>query len=93
MKDQLPFLRNDCMKRGKKPVTRLRFRIDVQPGGRSKVAVQSTEKAVRACVKDNMSFHFDPSPRGGAFEFTVTETTATPRKVPVDPKFVQVPAP
>lgn len=93
VRDQLPFLRTDCMKRGKKPVSRLTFRIDVQPGGRSKVAVQSTEKAVRTCVKDNMSFHFDPSPRGGAFEFTVTETTATLRKVPVNPKFVQVPAP
>lgn len=93
VEEQLPFLRRTCMMKAKKPLSRLKFRIDVQPGGHSKVGVQSSDTAVRACVRGNMSFRFPPSPRGGAFEYTVTETNAVQHPVPVNPSFVQVPAP
>lgn len=93
VEDQLSFLRN-CMLKGDKPLTVLKFRADVQPRGRPIFHVFGSNREARACVREGMRrCMFDPSPRGGAFVYTVTNTTGKLRRVPVNPKYVKVPTP
>lgn len=90
VEEQHVYLRNECMiKRPKKPLARLKFRFDVRPDGRSIPSVFSGEKDVRKCVRDLFKFPFDPSPRGGAFEYTLTSTSGGLKPVPIDPEKVK----
>lgn len=91
--EQLKFLRGACMKKGKKPLSRITLHYDVQPGGKARLKVYAPYREVRDCVQQNMRFPFPKTARGGAFNYIVTETTGTLHEVPVDPTFVQVPAP
>jgi serine/threonine protein kinase len=75
IEEQHGFLRQTCMKKGPKPLTQLRFRVEVRANGRASVVVPG-DKAVRACVQSVLGFMFDPSPRGGAFQYTLTSTSA-----------------
>ncbi|MBA3548092.1 MAG: protein kinase [Nannocystis sp.] len=89
VEEQHVYLRNECMgKKAKKPLARLKFRADVRSDGRPALSVFSGEKAVRSCVRDLFKFPFDSSPRGGAFEYTLTMTTASLKPVAVDPEKV-----
>jgi len=90
VEEQHKFLRNECMvQKPKKPLARLKFRVDVRPGGRPTISVYSGEKDVRKCVRDVFYFPFDSSPRGGAFEYAVTPTTGTLKPMPIDPEKVK----
>lgn len=93
VEDEHVFLRKTCMTKGEKPVSRLKFRIDVKPSGQSKVGVHSSSAEVRACVRQDLGFRYPRSPRGGAFEYTLTATDASLKRMPVDPSFVQVQSP
>jgi serine/threonine protein kinase len=95
IEEQAGYLRKTCMKKSDKPLSRIDLHIDVQPKGRAKVRIYNvSSKDVRSCVRDVLSFYFDPSPRGGAFKYSLKDTgEGTLRRVPVDPTFVQVPAP
>lgn len=72
--------------KSKTPIARLRFRVDVRPDGRPHVRVFSSIKAVRDCVRGLFTFMFEASPRGVAFEYTLTMTGASLRPVAVDPE-------
>lgn len=82
VEEQHGFLRQTCMKKGKKPLTQLKFRVEVRPNGRAKVEVPG-DAAVRTCVRSALAFTFDASPRGGAFQYTLTATTAKLVKRPL----------
>lgn len=75
IEEQHGFLRQTCMNKGPKPLTQLRFRVEVRANGRANVVVTG-DPAVRACVRSVLGFMFDPSPRGGAFQYTLTSTSA-----------------
>lgn len=87
--DEHTYLRNECMAKAKHPAQQVRFRVDVRANGRPAVKVFSSDAHVRKCVKDLLRFPFDPSPRGGAFKYTLTTTTADLQKVPLDPAFLK----
>lgn len=90
IEEQLVYLRNECMgKKAKRPLARLKFRADVRADGLPTISVFSGEKTVRSCVRDLFKFPFDSSPRGGAFEYTLTMTTASLRPVSVNPEKVK----
>ena len=84
--EQEKYLRTACMAKAAKPTNRLKLRVDVRPSGRPSVRVfWSTDKAVRTCVRNAFSFMFDPTPRGGAFEYVLTESGgSTLHKVPLE---------
>lgn len=87
--DQVRYLRTTCMTRAEVPLKRLKFRLDIRPSGRPSVKVFSSEKAVRSCVKDLLTFSFDSSPNGGAFIYELTESDTTLKKMPIDPEIVK----
>ncbi len=90
VEEQHKFLRNECMtQKPKKPLSRLKFRVDVRATGRPTISVYSGEKDVRKCVRDVFYFPFDSSPRGGAFEYVVTPTTGNLKPMPIDPEKVK----
>ncbi|MBA3546448.1 MAG: protein kinase [Nannocystis sp.] len=74
IEEQHSFLRQTCMNKGPKPLTQLSFRVEVRANGWARVVVPG-DKAVRACVRSVLAFMFDPSPRGGAFQYTLTSTS------------------
>lgn len=87
--DQVRYLRTTCMTRAEVPLKRLKFRLDIRPSGRPSVKVFSSEKAVRSCVKDLLTFSFGSSPNGGAFIYELTESDTTLKKMPIDPEIVK----
>lgn len=90
VEEQHAFLRTECLThKARVPLKSIKFRVDVRPGGRAKVAVYSSDSGARACVRGLFSFPFGPSPRGGAFEYTLTPTSSTSRPVAVDPRTVK----
>ncbi|MBL9101085.1 MAG: serine/threonine protein kinase [Myxococcales bacterium] len=89
--EQHAFLRNECMtKKAKKPLARLRFRVDVRPNGRPLVSVFSGEKDVRSCVRGLFVFPLDTTPNGAAFEYSLAPSgNGALKPVPVDPEKVK----
>jgi serine/threonine-protein kinase len=89
--EQHAFLRNECMtKKAKKPLARLRFRVDVRSNGRPLVSVFSGEKDVRSCVRGLFVFPLDTTPNGAAFEYSLAPSgNGTLKPVPVDPEKVR----
>ncbi len=84
--EQQKYLRSACMAKAVKPTNKLKLRVDVRQCGRPSVRVfWSTDKTVRTCVRNAFSFMFDPTPRGGAFEYVLTESGgSTLHKVPLE---------
>lgn len=82
---QLGYLRTTCMKAGKHVVEKLKFRVDVASDGSPNIRVYSGERDVRGCVRKALSFQFEPGPRGGAFVYTLTQTSAELVPVPPEP--------
>ena len=87
--EQAKYLRSVCLAKSEKPVTRLKLRFDARPNGRAKLRIFSGSKGVRECVRGVLVFPFDPSPRGGAFEYSLTETGSSLVRVPLDPTISQ----
>lgn len=87
--EQARYLRSVCLAKAEKPATRLKLRIDVRTNGRPKLRIFSGSKSVRECVRGVLMFPFKPSPRGGAFDYTLTETGSTLVRVPLDPAVSQ----
>ena len=87
--EQKDYLLKTCLAKADKPASRLNLRIDVRASGRPTVKVFSSSKAVRDCARELLSFHFDPSPRGGAFTYMLTQGGGTFEKQPVDPTIVK----
>jgi len=72
---QLPYLRTTCL--ATNPVTtQVKFRVYVAPAGAPSIRVFSANKDLRACVRKALTFRFDRSPRGGAFVYTLTSSSA-----------------
>jgi len=86
--EQQKYLRSACLSKAAKPTNRLKLRVDVRPSGRPSVRVfWSSDKEVRICVRNAFLFMFDPTPRGGAFEYVLTESGgSTLHRLPLDPK-------
>jgi len=84
--DEAGYLRKTCLARASHPTTRLKLRVDVRANGRPAVKVFSSERAVRDCVRALFVFPFDPSPRGGAFLYSLTETGGSIQKMPIEPE-------
>lgn len=89
IEEQHGYLRNECMGRqAKKPLARLRFRVDVRADGWPVIGVFSGELAVRRCVKKVLRIQFSKC-REAAFEYTLTMTTDSLKPVPFDPENVK----
>jgi serine/threonine protein kinase len=87
---QHKYLLTECMgNKAKKPLTKLKFRLDVRANGKPKVSVFASDGGARACVRDLFKVPFDASPRGGAFVYTLTPTTSDLKRMPVDPDWVK----
>lgn len=82
---QLKFLRTTCMMTGGLVTTKVKFRVDVAPNGAADVRVYSADRDLRACFRKALSFPFGKSPRGGAFVYTLTQSSAEFVPVPLDP--------
>ncbi|MFZ6182152.1 protein kinase domain-containing protein [Nannocystis pusilla] len=82
---QLKFLRTTCMMTGGLVTTKVKFRVDVAPNGATDVRVYSGDRDLRACFRKALSFPFGKSPRGGAFVYTLTQSSADFVPVPLDP--------
>ena len=90
IEEQLQYLRTECLvHRAKKPLAKLKFRADLRASGWAVIRVFSSEKPVRTCVRDLFAFPFDPSPRGGAFEYTITTDGAIMKPVPLEPEVIR----
>jgi serine/threonine-protein kinase len=88
--DEVGYLRKTCLTRAKQPTNRLKFRMEFRPSGKlSSIKVFSSERAVRECVRGLFVFPFDPSPRGGAFVYNLSETGAHLQKVPLEPEIAK----
>ncbi|MFY0536762.1 protein kinase domain-containing protein [Nannocystis pusilla] len=83
---QLKFLRTTCMTTGGLIATKVKFRVDVAPNGTPDVRVYSADRDLRACFRKALSFPFGKSPRGGAFVYTLTQSSAEFAPVPLDPE-------
>lgn len=85
--DEIGYLRKTCLTRAKQPTNRLKFRMEFRPSGKLRsIKVFSSDRAVRECVRGLFVFPFDPSPRGGAFVYNLSETGAHLQKVPLEPE-------
>lgn len=82
---QLKYLRTTCMMQGDLITTHVKFRVDVAPSGAPTVRVYSGDRELRACIRKALSFPFGRSPRGGAFVYTLTQTSAEFVPVPLEP--------
>ena len=66
------------------------MRFDVRASGRPVVKVFSSTKEVRECAKGTLSFNFDPSPRGGAFAYSLSASGGGVfEKQPIDPAIIK----
>ncbi|WAS95027.1 serine/threonine-protein kinase [Nannocystis punicea] len=83
---QLKFMRTTCMTTGGLIAPKVKFRVDVAPNGTPDVRVYSADRDLRACFRKALSFPFGKSPRGGAFVYTVTHSSADFAPVPLDPE-------
>ncbi len=88
--EQREYLLKTCLAKSAKPADRLAIRLDVRATGRPTVKVFSSDKDVRECVRKNLSFNFDSSPRGGAFTYNLSVAGGgTFTKQPVDPAVIK----
>lgn len=83
IEEQHSYLRRTCMVKGSKPLSQLKFRVDVRPTGRHTIKVEAAA-SVRDCVRENFLFPFDPSPRGGAFIYRLSQTKHSLEPVPLE---------
>ncbi|MDC0718117.1 serine/threonine-protein kinase [Nannocystis bainbridge] len=81
---QLKYLRTTCMMTGGRVTSSVKFRVDVTPGGTADIRVYSADGELRACFRKALSFPFGKSPRGGAFVYTLTQSSADFVPVPLD---------
>ncbi|PCC71958.1 Protein kinase domain-containing protein [Nannocystis exedens] len=81
---QLKYLRTTCMMSGGLVTPQVKFRVDVAPNGTPDVRVYSADRDLRACFRKALSFPFGKSPRGGAFVYTLTQSSADFVPVPLD---------
>ena len=65
--------------------TTVKFRADVTASGTANIRVYSGDRELRACFRKALSFPFGKSPRGGAFVYTLTQSSADFVPVPLDP--------
>lgn len=73
IKEQHHTLRAECLHGQKnKPLAQLKFRADVRADGWARISVYTSDAETRACVRDLFTFPFEPSSRGGAFEYTLS---------------------
>ncbi|MBZ5710760.1 serine/threonine-protein kinase [Nannocystis pusilla] len=82
---QLKYLRATCMMTGGLVTSKVKFRVDVTPSGAPNVRVYSGDRELRACFRKALSFPFGKSPRGGAFVYTLTQSSAEFLPVPLEP--------
>ncbi len=87
--EQAAYVQSVCFKKAEKPVTRLKIRIDVRPGGNTKLGIISQFQPVRACVRNALSFNVETGPRVGAFEYVVTQTATSIKPVPLESEGVK----
>lgn len=87
--EQAGYVQSVCFKKAKKPVTRLKIRIDVRPGGNTKLGIISQFQPVRACVRNALSFNVETGARVGAFEYVVTQTATSIKPVPLESEGVK----
>jgi hypothetical protein len=71
--EQSDYLRKTCMRKAGAPVKLLRVRVEAKPSGRAAIDTKGAAPAVRKCVREALRFPFDPSPHGGAFDYTLTD--------------------
>ncbi len=82
---QQSYLRSTCLTLASTPIALLKFRVDVKANGRPEVRVYAPDPAVRTCVRETFaSFMFDESPRGGAFEYQLSNSEGTLRPLSID---------
>jgi len=82
---QQNYLRSTCLTNASTPPAFLKFRVDVKANGRPEVRVYAPDPAVRTCVRETFaSFMFDESPRGGAFEYQLSNSDGTLRPLSID---------
>ncbi|MCY1059082.1 serine/threonine-protein kinase [Nannocystis sp. SCPEA4] len=82
---QLKYLRATCMMTSGLVTSKVKFRVDVTPSGTANVRVYSGDRELRACFRKALSFPFGKSPRGGAFVYTLTQSSAEFMPVPLEP--------
>jgi serine/threonine-protein kinase len=88
--EQREYLLKTCLAKSEKDASRLAMRVDVRPSGRPIVKVFSSTKEVRDCAKQMLSFNFDPSPRGGAFTYSMSVAGGGVfEKQPIDPTVIK----
>jgi len=82
---QQGYLRSTCLTNAGAPAAHLKFRVDVKANGRPEVRVYAPDPAVRTCIRETFaSFMFDESPRGGAFEYQLSNIEGTLRPLSMD---------
>jgi serine/threonine-protein kinase len=81
---QLKFLRTTCMMTGGLITPKVKFRVDVAANGAASVRVYSGDRELRACFRKALSVRFERSPRGGAFVYTLTHSSADFAPVPLE---------